>query len=219
MKVKLMADGRTAAGGTPLIMHNERLADPLDPITQALAEVTGKRKKTLEDHAEIARREFFGGLYMNPPVEWPVNGNSAGSVVAIPAWNVLRCLQDGAKRNKRGPDVLRGCSPIGEYATFIYDGPTSAVELWQDGGFSLRKSVGVQRSRTMRTRPIFTDWQVELDIELDLVVADVHTLRVWWKDAGLYSGLGDMRPVYGKFIGTLEEVVEKPARARARVAA
>ena len=31
MQVTLKLDGRTASGGSALIMHNERLADPLDP--------------------------------------------------------------------------------------------------------------------------------------------------------------------------------------------
>ena len=41
-------------GTRPMIQHNARLANPLDPYTQALAKITGKRKKTLEDH-EIGR--------------------------------------------------------------------------------------------------------------------------------------------------------------------
>src|SRR6478609_1208428 len=104
MQVKLLGDGTVAAGGTPLIMHNERLADPLDSFAMALAQVTGIRKKTQADHEEIARREFFGGLYTEPTIDWPQPFDNC--LPTIPAWNVLRCLQEGAKRNKRGPDVL-----------------------------------------------------------------------------------------------------------------
>ncbi len=204
MKVLLKLDGRTESGGAPLVMHNERLADPLDSLTQALSEITGRRKKTLEDHAEMAYREFLGGLYTDPGIDWPLNGTKAKPV--LPAWNVLRCLQDGAKRSKRGLDVPRGIHPLTEYASLIYEGPTDPKKLWQDGSFALRKSVGVQKSRTMRTRPIFKDWQAELTIEVDLNIWDVHTLTNVWKDAGTYAGLGDMRPVYGHFAASLEEV-------------
>jgi hypothetical protein len=203
-----------------MVCHNERLADPLDSITQALAEITGKRKKAIEDHQEIARREFFGGLYTHPVYEWEPD-EDLEVLIGVPAWNVLRCLQEGAKRHKRGPDILRGVSPIPEFApvTFenpfgdVFEGPQSPHALWQDGGLSLRKSVGVQRSRTMRTRPIFREWELTLDVEVDPTVLDVHTIRFMWKDAGLYAGLGEMRPVYGKFEGTVEVLQITPEEA------
>lgn len=203
MQVTLHLDGRTASGGTALLMHNERLADPLDPFTRALGEITSKRKKSIADHEEIAHIEFLGGLYTTPPLGYPLNGAKAKP--CVPAWNVIRCLQEGAKRQKRGADVLRGIRPLTEDATLKYEGPADPEKLWKDGGFSLRKSVGVQRNRTMRTRPFFTDWQAELAVEVDVTVFDLNVLTKAWKDAGIYAGLGDMRPVYGIFIGTVEE--------------
>ena len=149
MQFTLKLDGRTASGGAPLIMHNERLADPMDSFVQALAAVTSKRKKALEDHAEIAHIEFLGGLYTNPALSWPMNG-TAKATPAVPAWNVLRCLQDGGARHKRGKDVPRGIYPLAEFATLTYDGPSTPAELWKDGGYALRKSVGVQRSQIGR---------------------------------------------------------------------
>ena len=78
--------------------------------------------------------------------------------------------------------------------------------MWQQRDvFALRKSVGVQRARTMRTRPIFAEWQSELLIEVDANAFNLDDLRLIWRDAGIYAGIGDMRPVYGRFIGTIEE--------------
>lgn len=203
MKVTLHLDGRTAAGGSALVMHNERLADPLDSFTKEIAKISKKRNKTEADHEELAHLEFLGGLYTNPSVDYPINGSKP--VPSIPAWNILRCLQDGGRRQKRGMDVPRGIHPLVEYADLTYDGPTEPEKLWQTGGFSLRKSVGVQRSRTMRTRPMFVDWQASLPIEVDATVFDLHTLQKIWKDAGTYAGLGEMRPVFGRFVATVEE--------------
>lgn len=202
MKVLLKLDGRTASGGSALVMHNERLADPLDPFVRDIAAISKKRNKTEADHMEIARLEFFGGLYTSPAIEsiGSVNGNTP----TIPAWNILRCLQDGAKRHKRGADVLRGVYPITEVAHLSYEGPQHPEELWKDGSFALRKTVGIQRSRTMRTRPIFTDWNAELPVEVDATVFDLDTLKICWADAGRYAGLGEMRPVYGRFAATAE---------------
>jgi hypothetical protein len=207
VKVTLHLDGRAAAGGSALIMHNERLADPLDPFTRAIAAISKKRGKTEADHQEIGRLEFFGGLYADPMI---TPDNLIGTP-CLPAWNVLRCLQDGARRHKRGADVLRGIYPIGDTATLIYDGPPNPEGLWVSGEFSLRKTVGVQRARTVRTRPVFTDWQARLDVEVDATVWDLHTLRVCWRDAGTYSGIGDMRPVYGRFVATVVGDGEQPA--------
>lgn len=193
MKVLLRLDGRSAAGGSPLVMHNERLADPLDDHTRAIAAVAKKRNKTEADHVEIGRLEFMGGLYTN------------GNGPCLPAWNILRCLQDGAKRHKRGADVLRGVYPLNDHADVIYDGPRDPEKLWKAGGFGLRKTVGVQRSRTVRTRPIFTEWQAELEVEVDPTVFDMDTLANVWREAGVYAGIGEMRPIYGRFAGTLKE--------------
>lgn len=193
MKVLLKLDGRSKAGGSPLVMHNERLADPLDDIVRAIAAISKKRNKTEADHLEIARQEFEGGLYTN------------GNGPCLPAWNILRCLQDGAKRHKRGADVLRGVYPVADHADVIYDGPRETEALWKDGSFALRKTVGIQRARTMRTRPIFRDWRSELLVEVDPTIWDLDTLANCWKDAGVYAGIGEMRPVYGRFTATLKE--------------
>lgn len=193
MKVTLTLDGRAESGGSALVMHHERLADPLEEVTRSIAKISKKRNKTEADHLEIARLEFLGGMYTN------------GNGPCLPAWNILRCLQDGAKRHKRGQDVLRGVYPLAEHADVEYAGPRDPGEMWKDGGFSLRKTVGVQRARTMRTRPIFTEWGASLPVEVDPVVFDVDTLANLWREAGVYAGIGEMRPVYGRFAGTLKE--------------
>lgn len=191
MKVLLMLDGRTEAGGAPLIMHNEQLADPLNDFTRQIAKVSQKRKKTDAEYLELGHLEFLGGLYTN------------GNGPCLPAFNVLRCLQDGAKRTKRGADVLRGVTPLVQHVDIAYDGPRDAEEMWKAGGFALRKAVGIKQARTMRTRPIFHDWTAVIPVEVDATVFDPDTLANIWHDAGRYSGMGDMRPIYGRFKGTL----------------
>lgn len=176
------------------MQHNERLADPLDDFVREIAKLTKKRNKTEADHLKIGRLEFLGGMYTN------------GNGPCLPAWNVLRCLQDGAKRHKRGQDVLRGVYPVVEHADLAYEGDDERdpEKMWQAGAFALRKTVGVQRNRMMRTRPIFNEWQAELPVEVDPTIFDLDTLANVWKDAGKYAALGEMRPVYGRFAGTLE---------------
>jgi hypothetical protein len=90
MKVLLKLEGQS-----PLVMHNERLADPLDEFTRAIGAISKKRNKTEADHMEIGRLEFFGGLYANPMIPGPTAVN--GQIPCLPAWNIIRCLQDGAR--------------------------------------------------------------------------------------------------------------------------
>jgi hypothetical protein len=203
MKLLLNADGTKAVGGpSTLIVHNERLADRLDEFARAISAISKKRNKTEADEEEIGRLEFYGGLYTEPQITGPADLN--GQRICLPAWNLLRCLQEGATRQKRGKDVLRGVYPLADHVVPEFDGPTGLTERWQDG-YWLRKTVGVQRSRTVRTRALFTDWRFSLPVEVDPNVFDVHTIRVAWRDAGTYVGLAEMRPVFGRFEGTVEE--------------
>ena len=51
-------------GTSALLMHNARLADPLDPITKEKAKVSSKRKKTEEDQELLSHLEWQGGTVL-----------------------------------------------------------------------------------------------------------------------------------------------------------
>lgn len=192
MQVIITFDGRTEVGGTPLLMHHERLSDPLDTYCRQLAAVSSKRKKTDADHREMAHIEFQGGMYTN------------GNGPCIPTINILRTLQEAAKRHKRGADVLRGIVPLTEHADLSYEGPRDPEELWKEG-FWLRKSVGISNRRVIRTRPHFHDWVVSAPFEVDPTIFDSDTLAQIVHEAGRYIGLCDRRPINGRFCGTMTE--------------
>ena len=84
-------------GRTPLLMHNGVLADPLDERNIALASVTSKRVKTLADHREIARLEWFGGLWLH-------EGRPC-----IPGKAIKALMVDAAKTRNRGKSAKRAC--------------------------------------------------------------------------------------------------------------
>ena len=46
-------------GAAPLLMHNGRLADPLDEHARAMARVADKRPKTEADHLRLAELELI----------------------------------------------------------------------------------------------------------------------------------------------------------------
>jgi hypothetical protein len=197
-RIRVTLDGSTAVNGSPLLMHNERLADPIDPYTRWLAELTKKRTKTERDHEEIGRREFMGGGY------WANDDGPDRNVGEpfIPTWNIIRCLQEAASRHKLGRHVVRGIVPVSEETPLVYDGPRDANELWNTGLFHSRKGVGVGQKRVIRTRPCFTDWSIDTELELDLTILDPDTVSLIAKEAGIYFGLGDARPRFGRFDGS-----------------
>lgn len=199
-RVRVTFDGSTSVNGSPLLMHNERLADPLNPYARWLAELSGKRKKTERDHEEIGRREFLGAGY------WSIDGapDEQTGEPFIPTWNIVRCLQEAAKRHRLGQQVIRGIVPVEDETPLQYDGPRDAHELWKLGTFHSRKGVGVGTKRVMRTRPAFTDWKVEAELELDLTVLDPDVVHAIAFEAGRFIGLCDARPRFGRFAGSSE---------------
>ena len=199
-RIRVTFDGATAVNGSPLMMHNERLADPIDPYSRWLKELSGKTKKTERDHEEMGRREFMGGGY------WAVDGGPTGtrSEPVIPTWNIIRCIQAAATRYKLGRHVVRGIIPVNEDTPLQYDGPREAEELWKAGTFHSRKGVGVGQKKVMRTRPCFGEWKIETELELDLTMLDPDTVNILARDAGIFEGLGDARPRFGRFAGSAQ---------------
>jgi hypothetical protein len=188
MKVRI-----TITGIEPLLMHSDRLSDPLDPSAMALREVTKKRVKTDDDHREMARLEWRGSLY------W-----SERSGVHIPGRNIEKCFIEGARISRAGRQVERGLFVLTNEAPLSYDGPKEMDALWLDERFRDRRSVGVGPRRVMRTRPIFPDWSVDVEAELDTSVLGMEELRRIASEAGRQIGLGDFRPRYGRFTATVE---------------
>jgi hypothetical protein len=177
----------TFRGTRPLLMHNSRLANPLDPATKAIKAVTSKRKKTDEDHETIARLEHSGSLYLD---------KDFGPY--IPGENLSRCLVDGAKITRQGVSVTRGLIIKSDVNPLSYRGPRTADELWE-AGHKHMASVKVGTQRVMRCRPIFENWSLEADGLLDPAVLELSDVVTIATNAGLMCGLGDWRPRFGRF--------------------
>lgn len=174
-------------GLTPLLMHSGRLADPIDPATLALARLTGKRKKTVEDHHAIGKCEWTGGLYVNDK-----------GAPCLPGEVIEACLVEGAKKSRRGKDAKSGIVVVGDFA-LEYDGPKTIEKLWEHGGFRKRAAVRVGQAKVMRTRPIFPEWSCTFTVQWDpAVIKDAESILEIAEAAG-QAGIGDWRPKFGRF--------------------
>lgn len=170
----------------PMIHHNAQLADPLNEWARKLKKITSKKKKTDEDHEEMARIAWFGGLYMGE--KGPI----------VPAANLERMLRDAATKSKMGKQVQAGLLVL-EDVPVIYNGPKDPEKMWASGKFSMRASCKVGQQRVLRTRPCWDEWELKFSVQFDESLLDAEQVTGFVELAGRIVGLGDWRPKYGRF--------------------
>jgi hypothetical protein len=176
-------------GTSPLMMHSDRLANPLAAETKAHKELTGKRKKTEDDHLAIARSEFVAGLYF-----------SDRDGVFIPGQNFDATFLGGAKLQKLGTHWKRGAIVMTDRVKLLYEGPSTPDKLWLDQRFIDCRGVKVGTAKVMRYRPIFTEWACELDLSFNPDVIDGSEVKKALADAGALIGVCEYRPRFGRFM-------------------
>jgi hypothetical protein len=199
----------TMRGTSPVVMHNVLLADPTNPVAKAISSITDKGSNMSDDdRMEVARLEFFGGLYLgrNGPV--------------IPSRNVLRTVANAAKIRRLGKDVERAMIPTTLDVPLVYKGPRDAEGLWANEQFRYSDMVRIGRGLVSRMRPRFPDWQITTEWELMTEILNFRDFAAVVEVAGLIEGLGDnRRNGYGRFIGEVVELKATKSRSTANAEA
>ena len=174
-------------GDRPLLLHAATGSDPLNPMTKEHKKLTSKRKKTDEDYEQIAKSEWLMSLYYD---------KKDGAY--IPGVNIEASIIAGAKLKKLGTTVKRGVEVLNEVCKLEYDGPKDPEKLW-DKGFYDARTVKVGMARIVRYRPIFKQWACQFTVLFDEDIINKSELMDCIKDAGLYCGVGDYRPKFGRY--------------------
>lgn len=175
-------------GTSPLMMHSDRLANPLLPESKAHKELTGKRKKTDDDHLAIARSEFVAGCYWEKDLGF-----------FIPAANLDSTFWNGAKLSKVGVHWKRAALVLEQRVKLLHDGPQTPAKLWEDPRHIDCRGVKVGTSKVMRYRPIFLEWAAELTVALNTDVLNISEAKKAIEDAGKLIGTCEFRPRFGRF--------------------
>ncbi len=152
-----------------------------------MKKLTGKRGKTTADLDQLAKLEFIGGLYVNTELG-----------VHLPAEVIESALNGGARKFKEGQQARSGMYIINP-SKLIFDGPQEPEEMFADGRFTFQKMVVVQRSRILRTRPIFENWSADVTVSYENSVVDLEQIQKWFVPASQIVGFCDWRPRYGRF--------------------
>lgn len=185
----------TWKGITPLIMHSCKCVNPLHPIAKELKKYTSKKNKTEEDLNIISDLEWKAGAYWDDEIG-----------LYIPGENVEATIQNGAKANKKGKDIQKYVDVKDLYIPFNYGENLTLDELVSKYEYRDTRPMNVQRSKVIRTRPRFDQWNITFTLVYNEDKIDLDTIMNAIEYAGQYVGLCDSRPKYGKFVAIVEEV-------------
>ena len=184
----------TWKGISPLIMHSCKCVNPLHPISKEIRKLNDKprgQKLTEEELERLSDLEWEAGAYWQD-----------GIGLYIPGENVEATIRNGAKVNKKGKDIEKYVNVTDLYIPFNYGENLSKKELIKRLEYRDTRPMVVSRSRILRTRPRFDQWNITFNLIYDESKIDLDTIV----NAMTYAGLCDSRPKYGKFCATIEEI-------------
>lgn len=132
----------------------------------------------------------------------------------IPQPNLLRCLVEGGQFHKVGKKQLTTQKSSMLYGCLNVEGieiPIKHKQPWKVDTRPVRiPSTG---GRILAHRPMFDDWKLSFEVDLDTTILSPKLLRLVVDDAGKRIGLGDFRPAtkgpYGRFSVVRWEAVEE----------
>jgi hypothetical protein len=183
-------------GTRALLLCRGESANPFDPQARAIKTISQKKKKTDEDHQNLARLQFYAAAYYYEDIG-----------IYMPIDNLLKCCENGASKYNEGPLVksqvlIKGF--IGKEldsaaAQIIYKGPRTLEELYADKDFvslTMGRIPGKKTSIPI-CRPIFKEWAIEFLVECSGITRE--RVMDYWKAAGELVGIGTWRPKHGLF--------------------
>lgn len=189
-------------GDTATIIHNGRMANPLDLYVKANKKLSAKQKKSEDDFAAIAVTEWEGSLYTDPPLPGP-NLGSGKEEVCWPGRNIKAMLVTAGKKRKLGKKIGEAILVFDEsnggMFPLRYEGPKDWRKLRDDPNYRLMSMVRVSQARIMRCRPMFMPWSLAFTVQYLPDQIDSQDLDDVVAIGGRIIGLSDWRPEYGKY--------------------
>ena len=191
---------------SPFVMHCDTLANPLHPLKKKMKEITSIKTKQDEHYLAMAKLEWMAGLYYDEDIG-----------VYLSSKMLTGCFRASARKEKKGLQmkaVIIDCipgTPLIGYEKMSPDKLWSVTNKKGEQVHVFTESVNVQRAKTMRTRPIFQNWEVKFNILLNTEIMSEDEIKRIIERSGFEYGVGELRPqlatgIYGRF--KLEDMKE-----------
>jgi hypothetical protein len=194
---------------TPLLQRNGRLANPLDPLTQEVAQLAKKKNKTPEDYRQLLPLEAYGGCYETPE-----------GFLGVPTANVHACMVKAAAGFRQG--TLLDSALLFEtdaIEPLLIEGlPADAHDYCYNEALDhlFIRTVVISGRRTLRARAIVRKaWTTVHTFTLLDDIINPNDLKKIFDRAGRLIGICDWRPHYGTFSTRVvdTQVIEEEAAA------
>jgi hypothetical protein len=118
--------------------------------------------------------------------------------IVIPSYVLEATIIGGAKKDRRGQDFKAAMFVEDDYS-LIYKGEQDPTKLYENKEFVDQSLVVINRQKVVTTRPIFKEWKLEMEIAYYPEILNEKEIITATEKAGMYVGLCDNRPRYGRF--------------------
>jgi hypothetical protein len=184
----------TFDGMSDLLVNNPQTADRLNPWSQLIAELTGKKKRTDDEERQLQRLKWEASLYHDPKLGPYLPG--------IAAW---KALVEAARLNRNGKQVERGLSPVTDKMPIEYDGPRDVEGMWNARRFVDTRDAVPAGKRVIAVRAKFpVAWSVRLEAMFDPDQVNERDLKSFAELAGRIVGIGTYRQRFGRFTASVQ---------------
>jgi hypothetical protein len=174
-----------------LLQHDDKTANPLNEYAKKLKEITKIRKKSDEDHMEMARIEWRASLYFNEQERYHIKAECFEGT-----------FLQASKAFKQGT-IFKQAVQILNNPTFKFrHDKLSPEQLFEMNEYKDFRTVKVSTSKIIRCRPIFHEWNTEVEIYYDENRIDENEITKIVEYGGQYIGVCDYRPKFGRFTAT-----------------
>ena len=177
-------------GLSPLLMHNGQMVDPLNQFARDIKKISGKRDKTEADFLEMARLEWYGGLYLD-------NGKPC-----LPGDIIEATFVTGSKKRNKGKTAKAGLFCDKNFPLVFTGSEDKKFDLntmWESRQYHLSVPVRIGQSKVMRMRPQFEEWATTIELNFDDSMLNPTEVLDILKICGEQIGVGDWRPKFGRF--------------------
>lgn len=174
---------------SPFIMNRDTLANPLHPMKKKLSELTGLKVKQDEHHMAIAKLQWNACLYYEDDIG-----------VFLSSKMITGCFRASARKERKGllmKAVIIDCFPGTPLLPYVDMTPEKLWDITNKKGSRIHcfeEALNIQNKKTMKTRPIFHEWEVKFNILLNTEILSESDLKRIIERAGFEYGFGELRP-------------------------